>query len=106
MIARATRAAITSERETALRHLQEGELVLRLLADHFQRAKSRLEEAFHDVEKLKEDMEREGIDTMGSRMSPEPPIIISNIETGQGSPAHSVNSRDSSHDADIGDESS
>lgn len=63
---------MASERETALRQLQEGELVLRLLGDRFQDSKNRYDDAYDSVSKLKETLQREGVDTLGTRISPEP----------------------------------
>lgn len=100
---------MTSERETALRHLQEGELVLRLLADRFRRSKSRLDEAFQNVERLKEGMERDGIDTTGHESSPEPPLQIMSdvgfgvIPTDSPTPSHlSLSSIEGERDANEG----
>lgn len=100
-----------SEREAALRHLQEGELVLRLLADRFQRSKSRLDESFENVRRVKESMEREGIETAGPRRSPTPPgAIMSDVGFAMApadSPARSVSSGSFNGDsiADTGEES-
>lgn len=86
-IAHAHQAAIESERETALKHLQEGELVLRLLVTRFDQAKARLEEVNVDVQRLKENLGIQGVDTSlvdsSSRTSPEPPHPLSTSTTVQ-----------------------
>lgn len=80
--------------------------MLRLLADRFERTKSRLDGAFQNVEKLKKEMERDGIQTLGSRTSPEPPAVISDMGLGLGYSAHSAGSSSPSHDSNAGEESS
>lgn len=95
---------MASERETALRQLQEGELVLCLLGDRFQASRSRYDDAYDSVSKLKETLQREGVDTLGTRMSPElSPVFIGNAGSRDGelsfmpsSPAQSIGSRASS----------